>query len=201
VSEQVFVPAQNVGVEAGHAQLPPTHFWAAGQTAPPCLAQPPQFLSSVCVFVQRPAHITVALPHEQLPFWQAAPAPRVLAHLVSTAGSSSTIPSQSLSLPSQISAEYLHWQMLLACPASGPHDQPATQSVAPEHVAVQTLVPLPIGRQIPLGQSAFLAHIWPMAPLATWVHTLLLQIRFDEEQVPPGQHISPKAPQAGPASA
>jgi hypothetical protein len=45
--------------------------------------------------------------------------------------------------------------MLLGCPISGPHDQPATQSPSAVHVVVQTFEPFPVGRQIPVGQSAF----------------------------------------------
>jgi hypothetical protein len=51
--------------------------------------------------------------------------------------------------------------MLLDCPSSAPHDQPAMQVLAELHVVVHTL-PFPTGRQIPLGQSEFFLHCVPV---------------------------------------
>jgi hypothetical protein len=89
----------------------------------------------------------------------------LVTHAWSTAGSSSTIPSQSLSLPSQTSAAGVHWQTLLVWPRMAPQVQPGTQLVTVEQLVVHTFLPLLSGRQIPLGQSEFLLHVVPVVPV------------------------------------
>jgi hypothetical protein len=80
----------------------------------------------------------------------------------------STTPSQSLSLPSHVSATGLHWQTLDDWPGSALHVQPATQLAADVQASVQTLMPPPIGRQMPLVQSPFLAQAFPASPCRAW---------------------------------
>ena len=107
------------------------------------------------------------------------------------------MPSQSLSLPSQTSGAYVHTQTSLVWPASGPQDQPGTQLEAVSQVVVQTLVPFPIGKQTPLGQSPFLVQVCPVSPTRICVHVPAAQARFDEHALP-AQHGSFTPPQAGP---
>ena len=101
-------PAQSV-VPLGHAHE------LALQIIPPlqALPHPPQLALSVCVFAHLPAHVVVPVPQTHCPPWHTPPAPIALAHCWSTFGSSSTIPLQSLSLPSHTSGETMHWQTLL----------------------------------------------------------------------------------------
>lgn len=124
---------------AGHAHLPALQTATDGHTRPPALAQPPQLFGSVDVFAHRPPQLCVPAPHVHLPPWQTPPLPSADPHSGSVAGASSTMPLQSLSLPSHVSGAYAHWQTLPACPASGPQVQPATQSAVELHDVVQTL--------------------------------------------------------------
>jgi hypothetical protein len=80
---------------------PPVHSAAAGQALP----QPPQLAGSVLVSAHRDPHRVTLLPQTHCPAWHSAPVPICWAQASSTAGSSSTMPSQSLSLPSQTSGE------------------------------------------------------------------------------------------------
>jgi hypothetical protein len=66
--------------------------------------QLPQCSVSLLVSTHLPPQVASPPPHTQPPPWQTAPVPILLTQLSSTAGSSSMIPSQSLSFPSQISA-------------------------------------------------------------------------------------------------
>ena len=77
-----------------------------------------------------PAQVQLPCWHASSGFWawQAS----------STAGSSSTMPSQSSSLPLQTSGAYWHWQTLPLWPSSGPQVQPATHAEAVLHGVVQT---------------------------------------------------------------
>jgi uncharacterized protein YfaQ (DUF2300 family) len=58
------------------------------------------------------------------------------------------MPSQSLSLSSQISGEYWHWQTSPLWPMSGAQLQPATQLAAELQLVVQTL---PVQTPSPAG--------------------------------------------------
>jgi hypothetical protein len=142
-----------------HEHCPPLH------VAPGLHAWPhdPQLFGSVRVSTQDAPQASCAR-QVHAPLVHAYVCPRCDLHPLSTCGSSSTTPLQSSSLPLHVSVDQWHWQMLLGCPMSAPHDQPATQSLGPVHVVVQTL-PLPVGRQMPLWQSPFLLQGLPVSPL------------------------------------
>jgi hypothetical protein len=77
------------------------------------------------------------------------------------------------------------------------------QSVVEPHVVVHTLpvqpgppsAGCPTGWQIPVGQSEFLAHGFPVPPGAGSPHFPPEQTRLVEVHVPPAQQDSPEAPQ------
>jgi len=168
------------------------------QTAPlaQALPQPPQWSGSVSGSTQAWPHLSA---HVHVPAVHTSPAPAVVAHHSSTAGSLSTMPSQSLSSPSHTSGADVHLQISLGWPSSDPHVQPGTHEVADVHVVVQTS-PGPVGRQMPLGQSELVAHGTPADPVRASTQTPVEQLR-------PGahasfsQHASPAAPQPIPMAA
>jgi hypothetical protein len=91
------------------------------------LPHAPQLLALVKVSTHAaPPHVVL---HVQLPFTQTSPGV-VASHAWSVAGSSSTIPSQSLSLPSHASGEGVHWHTVveLVLPTGVAHVHPVTQS-------------------------------------------------------------------------
>jgi len=143
---------------AGQAHCPAVHEALVAQTFP----HAPQFDVFVLGSTQVPPQVS---PQTHIPATQTCPVPFLDTHAWSTAGSSSTIPSQSLSLPSQTSAVGVHWQTLLVWPSMAPQVQPDTQVDAVAQLVVHTFVPFPSGRHMPLGQSEFLLHGVPVAPV------------------------------------
>ena len=141
------------------AHRPAIHEAPVAQT----FSHAPQFAVSVLGFTQSAPHVRP--PQEHIPAEQMKFVPLLAPHAWSTAGSLSTMPSQSLSLPSQISATGVHWQTLLVWPSMAPQVQPGTQVDAVAQLVVHTFVPFPSGRQMPLGQSEFLLHGVPVAPV------------------------------------
>jgi hypothetical protein len=154
--------------------------------------------------VQRLPHIDSV--HAHLPSEHRAVRGSRAAHSSFTVGSSSTMPSQSLSSPSQTSAEGEHWQMSFGTPRSGRHAQPGTHAAESLHVVVQTLAgpvmpdpkPLWRGRQMPLVQSAFLEHGLPVSPTRPLSQTPSEQVSPPPHALP-GQHASPAEPHAPPS--
>jgi hypothetical protein len=126
---------------ASHEKLhdPPLHEAVAFAGAEHRLPQVPQLSTSLDVSAQRPAQSVAEFAQLQLPWLHTAPDPRVDAHCVSTAGSSSMIPLQSSSRPLQLSGAYVHLQTSLIWPPSAPHVQPERQSPCRLHGEVQTL--------------------------------------------------------------
>ncbi len=182
-----------------HPHAPPVQTLPLPQAFP----QPPQFFALVCVSTHLDPHSAPEPPHAHWPPWQIAPAPIVVTHASSDVGSSSTMPLQSLSLPSQSSGAYVHWQTSLVCPASGAQVHPATQVTVVVQVVVQTL-PVqpgppawgsPTGWQIKSGQSEFLLQGSPVLLLAGGVQTPPEQTRPGVVQAPPSQQASATAPQ------
>jgi hypothetical protein len=113
------------------------------------------------------------------------------------------MPSQSLSLPSQTSGEYVHWHTLPGWPTSGAQVHPSVQPAVEVHAVVHTLpvqpgppsTGSPTGWQIPVGQSEFLVHGIPVPPGGGSPHFPAEQTRLVDPHVPFAQHASPKAPQ------
>jgi len=180
-----------------HAVSPPGHPQVPAWQIPPVghvIPHAPQLPTLVVVSTQvAPPHVVL---HVQLPFTQTSPGV-IASHAASTAGSLSTIPSQSLSLPSQTSGEDVHWHTSPDWPISAWHVQPATQLVTVVQVVVQTS-PLPTGWQMPLGQSEFLLHGVPVPFAGAFPHEPLRQLSVPAH-VELAQHGSLRAPQEPPS--
>jgi hypothetical protein len=175
----------------GHAQFPLWQLAPVGHVVP----HPPQWFVSVCGSTHCPPHVSV---QAHVPFRQTYPVPFVAAHDWSAAGSLSTTPSQSLSLPSQVWFNGVHWHTLLDCPSSAAQVQPGTQSAAEVHFVVHTLT-LPTGWQMPLGQAEFSLHGVPVPFVGAFWHEPPRQLN-EPAHVEPVQQGWLSPPHVEPAS-